>query len=647
MKASRFSLLLLLLVLFAACSGGPTDPNQRFEPYPEESQILGLANAFRAQARTCGTQQLPAAPALTWVEAVGDTAWFHSIAMGAQDTENHVGASTTDRLKARGFEPGLTAEHRKKTALPANPSEAFNVWSADPVACANLMSPNFTVLGAGLWGKYEGGSAAYWTLILTTPQGAPAQPSLMLAPTTATTTVGGPALTFTATLTNSAEALTFSLSGPGSFTSVGATATYTPPTTGGAGTATLTATAGALTASAVITINAAGPSLTVTPTSAMVAVGSAPIQFKASTNQVSWTMTGVGTFSWVGETFTYTPPASGTGGTATITVKSGNLTATATVTVVTLSIVPATASVAVGGAAIPFTATLTSSTDPITWSLVGPGAISTTMGATTNYTPPTAGGADTATLTATVGTVTATATITINAAAPVPTLSLTPTTATVTVGGAGTTFTATLTDSTETINWTLAGPGSLSSQTGPATSYTPPATGAAGTATLTATAGALTATATITINAAEPPYQETFLALINAFRSQPQTCKRGATDEAMPAVPPVSLNTALNTAAQLHSQDMADNNYFSHTGLNGSTFSDRALAQGYTGFPAGENIAAGQPTAQAAFDAWRNSTGGHCQGMMSANADEIGIGHGHNAASQWKHYWTLVMGKKQ
>lgn len=337
--------------------------------------------------------------------------------MGTQDTENHVGANTIEHLKARGFDPGLTAEHRKKTALPASPADAFNVWKAEPVACADLMNPSFTVMGAGLWGKYEGGTAAYWTQILTTPKGN-AQPSLTFTPPTATVTVGGAAIPFTANLTDSAEAITFSLTGPGSFTSVGATATYAPPTTGGAGTATLKATAGALTASATITITAQTnpPGLTVTPTTAMVAVGAGPIQFKSSTNQVAWEMTGVGTFAWQGDTFTYSPPATGTGGTATITVRSGEL--TATVTVVTLSVAPATATVAVGGAAIPFSATLTSSADPITWSLTGLGSLSSTAGTTTSYTPPTTGGADTATLTATVGTVTASATVTINAANP-------------------------------------------------------------------------------------------------------------------------------------------------------------------------------------------------------------------------------------
>ena len=157
-------------------------------------------------------------------------------------------------------------------------------------------------------------------------------------------------------------------------------------------------------------------------------------------------------------------------------------------------------------------------------------------------------------------------------------------------------------------------------------------------------------TATDTIakptNTPATPDANQFLTLINQFRSQPQTCKNGAADENMPAVGPVTLSDQLNTSARLHSEDMANNNYFEHTGLNGSSFSQRNTAAGYTGTSMGENLAAGSNSEQAALDNWRNSTDGHCQGLMQANATEIGIGYGFNAQSEWRHYWTFVSGRK-
>ncbi|KAA1247196.1 CAP domain-containing protein [Aquimarina sp. RZ0] len=107
---------------------------------------------------------------------------------------------------------------------------------------------------------------------------------------------------------------------------------------------------------------------------------------------------------------------------------------------------------------------------------------------------------------------------------------------------------------------------------------------------------------------------------------------------------PLRLNTNLNKAAFNHSKDMGDNNYFSHTGLNGSNFSERAIAEGYTGFPQGENIAAGGATVEATFQQWVNSPG-HLSNMLNKGHNEMGIGHAAVNGSRYTHYWTQIFGK--
>ncbi len=104
------------------------------------------------------------------------------------------------------------------------------------------------------------------------------------------------------------------------------------------------------------------------------------------------------------------------------------------------------------------------------------------------------------------------------------------------------------------------------------------------------------------------------------------------------------LNDKLNMAAFDHSDDMARNDYFSHTGLNGSTFSQRAAAAGYTGSPRGENIAAGNSNVSATFNQWLNSSG-HLNNMLNADANEMGIGHASYNGSTYTHYWTQIFGK--
>jgi len=104
------------------------------------------------------------------------------------------------------------------------------------------------------------------------------------------------------------------------------------------------------------------------------------------------------------------------------------------------------------------------------------------------------------------------------------------------------------------------------------------------------------------------------------------------------------LNTSLNQAAKDHSSDMANNNYFSHTGLNDSSFSQRAIAAGYKGFPRGENIAAGNSSVTATFNQWVNSSG-HLNNMLNSGSNEMGIGHAYNSNAKYGHYWTQIFGK--
>lgn len=102
---------------------------------------------------------------------------------------------------------------------------------------------------------------------------------------------------------------------------------------------------------------------------------------------------------------------------------------------------------------------------------------------------------------------------------------------------------------------------------------------------------------------------------------------------------PLVLNGRLSEAANRHSVSMAKHNFFSHTGRNGSSFSDRIRATGYPFAGGGENIAAGNSTANATFQQWWNSTG-HRNNILNANHREMGIGYAHNAGATYRHYWT-------
>lgn len=107
---------------------------------------------------------------------------------------------------------------------------------------------------------------------------------------------------------------------------------------------------------------------------------------------------------------------------------------------------------------------------------------------------------------------------------------------------------------------------------------------------------------------------------------------------------PLTVDNRLMAAAQAHSEDMALNDFFSHTSLDGTEFWERILAQGYNFSIAGENIAAGYPTPQDVMDGWMNSQG-HRDNILNCGYQDIGVGYYYLAndtgSVNYYHYWTM------
>jgi uncharacterized protein YkwD len=95
--------------------------------------------------------------------------------------------------------------------------------------------------------------------------------------------------------------------------------------------------------------------------------------------------------------------------------------------------------------------------------------------------------------------------------------------------------------------------------------------------------------------------------------------------------------------ASSHAAEMARYSYFSHTGRDGSTVDGRATLAGYPWRQIGENIAAGQMTADAVVRGWINSPG-HCANIMSPAYSEMGAAFVVNQQSSMGIYWAQVFG---
>ena len=138
------------------------------------------------------------------------------------------------------------------------------------------------------------------------------------------------------------------------------------------------------------------------------------------------------------------------------------------------------------------------------------------------------------------------------------------------------------------------------------------------------------------------------------FDTASENITRGTAYTDVPATAgPLAPNEFITAAARHHSEDMAKRNVFQHETVAGSLYYnpttqpdpwDRMTAEGYNNWNgAGENIAAGYPTADAAYAGWWRSTG-HRVNMCSAGLREIGNGVFTWNTSTYKIYYTMDLG---
>ncbi|MFG6120447.1 CAP domain-containing protein [Thalassobacillus sp. B23F22_16] len=103
---------------------------------------------------------------------------------------------------------------------------------------------------------------------------------------------------------------------------------------------------------------------------------------------------------------------------------------------------------------------------------------------------------------------------------------------------------------------------------------------------------------------------------------------------------PLKVDTEVMEVAQEKSEDMAENDYFSHNSPTyGSPF-DMMKDFGVDYQRAAENIAAGQQTPESVVEGWMNSPG-HRKNILNGQLTHIGVGYDANGD-----YWTQMFIRK-
>jgi uncharacterized protein YkwD len=133
--------------------------------------ILQAVNAARAQARHCGKQAFPAAPALTWNDALADAALAHSRAMAKDRFFSHKGrdgSQASDRALRAGYTWRRVGENI--ATGQGSPEEVVAGWLSSPGHCANIMHRDFREMGAAYAMNAQSDTKIYWTQVFGTPR---------------------------------------------------------------------------------------------------------------------------------------------------------------------------------------------------------------------------------------------------------------------------------------------------------------------------------------------------------------------------------------------------------------------------------------------------------------------------------------------
>jgi len=93
------------------------------------------------------------------------------------------------------------------------------------------------------------------------------------------------------------------------------------------------------------------------------------------------------------------------------------------------------------------------------------------------------------------------------------------------------------------------------------------------------------------------------------------------------------FNSKLVVAAKKHSDDMSNGGFMSHTGSDGSSFSQRMTREGYQWMTGAENVARGQRSPAQVMNSWMNSAG-HRRNILNTAYKNFGYGNTNNFHTQ-------------
>lgn len=139
-----------------------------------EEEILQRVNAWRAQARYCGSVLYPAAPALRWSLKLQNAAYHHSVEMARANLISHVSIDSRElwnRVRQSGYAFARVSEN--VAAGQTNVATVMSSWQSSPGHCAAMMGEKIEEIGVACIHRASSFYKFHWTMDLASPFVAP------------------------------------------------------------------------------------------------------------------------------------------------------------------------------------------------------------------------------------------------------------------------------------------------------------------------------------------------------------------------------------------------------------------------------------------------------------------------------------------
>lgn len=137
-----------------------------------QAEMIALINAVRAKGAVCGDVTRKPSKPLVWHDLLGIASVVHSTDMALNNFFAH-DSSTTGSLRERIHGTGFQYEVAGENLAGGQTSVAkvVNDWLQSPSHCANLLNPDFKVMGAACMRNVAAYYKSYWTLEMALPLG--------------------------------------------------------------------------------------------------------------------------------------------------------------------------------------------------------------------------------------------------------------------------------------------------------------------------------------------------------------------------------------------------------------------------------------------------------------------------------------------